>query len=560
MSNPIIRNELNTLLKSPKTLGVQVAFAIAISILVILRWPTSSKVGLSGDQSISVFRIFGYGMLGMTILLIPAFPATSIVKEKIKGTLALLLNSPLSATSIYLGKLSGLLLFVAILLTLSLPAAAACYAMDGIRAFGNTAFFESFSILPLYLVLMIAALQYLVVGLFISLQSQSTDGALRNTYLVVFAMSVATLIPWFFLQGQASMYADIANQLRYISPVTAVAQMMGHGDVGAQGLSNADVGAMRFVIFAAISIAVISGLTIYKLSQRIFDRSRDQGMITDDQSLKVRAARRVFFLIDPNRRKTGIPFYMNPVFVKEFRTRRFGRLHWLLRLVAICAIASIALCYFSTTNTENWGVETIGGIMVLLQVALIVLVIPSLASSMISGEVESGGWNLLRMTPLSTFRIVFGKLMSVVWTAALMLVGTLPGYLVLVWIKPELRPQVTVVVITLILASIVTLSISAAISSLFKKAAVSTSVSYAVIVSLFAGTFLVWLGKDAPFGYDVVRAALLLNPVSPALEAMKTGGFTGYRLYPIGWGISETIALICLGIFFYRTWAISKPS
>jgi hypothetical protein len=31
------------------------------------------------------------------------------------------------------------------------------------------------------------------------------------------------------------------------------------------------------------------------------------------------------FLVDPQRRKKGIGFFMNPVMVKEFRTRRFGR-------------------------------------------------------------------------------------------------------------------------------------------------------------------------------------------------------------------------------------------
>lgn len=55
--------------------------------------------------------------------------------------------------------------------------------------------------------------------------------------------------------------------------------------------------------------------------------------------------------------------------MKEFRCRRFGRLHWLLRLVAFCAVLSLALTYATTAGTFNWGVETIGGIMVVMQVA-----------------------------------------------------------------------------------------------------------------------------------------------------------------------------------------------
>ena len=45
--------------------------------------------------------------------------------------------------------------------------------------------------------------------------------------------------------------------------------------------------------------------------------------------------------------------------------------------------------------------ETIGAIIVTLQVALILLFTPTLAAGLISGEIESGGWDLLRTTPLS---------------------------------------------------------------------------------------------------------------------------------------------------------------
>ena len=50
-------------------------------------------------------------------------------RERIRGTLALLLHSPLRPWSIYLGKLLGVLGFAYLLLLASVPAAAACYAM-----------------------------------------------------------------------------------------------------------------------------------------------------------------------------------------------------------------------------------------------------------------------------------------------------------------------------------------------------------------------------------------------------------------------------------------------
>ena len=99
---------------------------------------------------------------------------------------------------------------------------------------------------------------------------------------------------------------------------------------------------------------------------------------------------------------------MNPVIVKEFRCRRFGRLHWLVRLVAACGVISLALTYATTLGAIGWNAETIGGILVMLQGALIILLTPSLASGLIRTELESGGWNLRRVTPFSPISIVRG--------------------------------------------------------------------------------------------------------------------------------------------------------
>ena len=83
-------------------------------------------------------------------------------------------------------------------------------------------------------------------------------------------------------------------------------------------------------------------------------------------------------------------------------------------MIASCTILSLALSILTTTGTMDWDVETIGGILVVLQVALIVLVTPSLSAGLISTERESRGWQLLLMTPLSASSILRGKLMSVI--------------------------------------------------------------------------------------------------------------------------------------------------
>jgi hypothetical protein len=294
------------------------------------------------------------------------------------------------------------------------------------------------------------------------------------------------------------------------------------------------------------------------MNYRIFDRSRDQGIITNELGLTARLVRRVVYIVDPQRRKPGIPWFLNPVMVKEFRCRRFGRSQWLLRLVAVCAIASLVLTYMSATSTTSWGVEKIGALLVLLQVILVVVLSPSLASGLISGERDSGGWDLLRMTPLSSFAIVRGKLLSVVWTMSLVLMATLPGYLLMILIQPVMWLQVNLVLICLAWTAVYALAVSAAVGSLFRSTAVSTSATYVVVISLFIAPILVWLGRDAPFGHDTVQAALLINPVGAALSVIEAPGFEIYNLLPTAWWVAGIISAFMFVVLGVQVWRITR--
>src|SRR5438876_10475016 len=103
--NPIIRRELLEVLRTRKAIILQLALALSCGVLVLVRWPSGDLADLTGARSLQVLRVFGYGLLTGILLLVPAHPATSLVREKIKGTLALLLNSPMRPWSIYVGRL-----------------------------------------------------------------------------------------------------------------------------------------------------------------------------------------------------------------------------------------------------------------------------------------------------------------------------------------------------------------------------------------------------------------------------------------------------------------------
>jgi ABC-type transport system involved in multi-copper enzyme maturation permease subunit len=549
--HPIIRRELLDLLRTRRALALQLGLALACGLLVLVRWPTGDMTDLTGARSQQVMRVFGYGLLAGVLLLVPAFPATSLVREKIKGTLALLLNSPLSPWYIYLGKLGGVLGFAALLLVMTLPAAAACYALGGTGSQGG--------IVALYAVLGIAAVQLSTLGLLVSSRSQSTDGALRATYALMLVVCVLSLGPHVLFRGGADPLAHAADWLRCLSPIPAVMEVLGQGDVGSQGMSAGSHTLGRYLLLASIFSLGCALATISRLNHTLFDRARAAGVMTEDRVLRERVARRFFFLVDPQRRSGSMSLWLNPVMVKEFRSRRFGRSSWMLRLIFVSVIVSLLLSLVALSGALGWGIEIIGGALVLLQIALLILFAPSLAAGLVSAERESGTWQLLRMTPLSPGAIVRGKLVSVAWPLLLLMCATLPGYVVMMTIKPALIPQVERVVACLALTAIFAVLVSAAISTLFRSTATATTASYVLLLAVCVGPLLFWLGREAPFGRATVRSVLMIDPVAAALQASETPGFTDYELLPLNWWIIGSACVVLLLFLAVRTWQLCRP-
>lgn len=547
---PIIRRELLSLLRTRKAIAAQIALALVCALLVLARWPTEGTADLAGSRSLQVLRVFGYGLLAGILLLSPAVPATSIVREKVKGTLALLLNSPLSPSSIYIGKLAAVLGFVGTLLLMTTPAAGACHALGGTSIQGGVEL--------LYLVLIAATVQIATLGLLISSRSDTIDGALRTTYALLLAIVFIPLAPYWLLRGTESEAAIAADWLRCISPVPAVLEILGQRDVGMHGFGSGSTFA-RYLLLAGVMSICCALATIAKLASVPLDRNRAAGIMTQDRSGKARLFRRLFFLIDPQRRGKGMSLLMNPVMVKEFRTRRFGRSHWTLRLIAVMGMLSLGLSYLAAAGALGWGIEAIGGALVVLQVVLLMLFAPSLAAGLISSEREGGGWGLLRTTPLSPGKILRGKLLSVAWPLVLLLCGTLPGYIVLMTVKPELTAQVERVIACLAATAVFAVLVSAAASSLCRTTAAATAVSYLAIVGVCILPLMVWLGRDAPFGQHTVETALTISPVAAALSAAETPGFENYQLLPTNWWVMGSTSVFLLLFLWFRIRQLYRP-
>jgi ABC-type transport system involved in multi-copper enzyme maturation permease subunit len=557
ISNPIVQREFVSLLRTRKAVLLQIGLVFVLALLVLIRWPSSGVEELSGKQSRQVLQLFGYGMMVALTLLAPVFPAASIVRERLQGTLALLFNTPMSRASILIGKLAGVLGFSAMLLVLSIPAAAACFAMGGVALGGD--------LLKLYAILALIAVQYGTLGLLVSSYSNSMDGALRVCYGIIMFLSIIALGPYQFLQGLpwvGQFGQHVVDWVRCVSPIAAMMHVLGQGDAGGGGMVSSTDVAARYMLIAAVSSAVFIVWTYVRLNQRIFDRGRVTGKITDDRSVAVQGFRRLFYLwfFDPQRRSQMIGPMTNPVMMKEFRTRRFGRSYWLVRMAGACLVVSLGLMLLVTNSTMDWDVPTLIGIMAVLQMSLVVLLTPSLASGLISNERESRGWQLLQMTPLSAMSIIVGKLLSVTVTLSLLLCATLPAYLILARI-PQEPPlwAMSMVLISLLFTTIFAISFSAMLSSLFARTATATAVAYTCLIAICGGTLLFWLGLNDPFGPSTVEAALTLNPLASALSVLDISGFSQFDLVPANWWVMGGGSVVCLLVLLVQTWRLTRP-
>ena len=197
--------------------------------------------------------------------------------------------------------------------------------------------------------------------------------------------------------------------------------------------------------------------------------------------------------------------------------------------------------------------------MVVMQVALLALITPSLSAGLLSSERESRGWQLLQTTPMSITRIVWGKLLSVILPLMLILCATLPGYVVMVYIEPGMKLQVERVIICLAAMAVFAMLLSAAVGSLFKRTAAATAAAYGALLSICALPLLVWLGRDAPFGHKTVEAALSVNPIAAALSVIRMPGFQDYSLIPANWWFLGIGSITSLLILLAQTYRISRP-
>lgn len=223
---------------------------------------------------------------------------------------------------------------------------------------------------------------------------------------------------------------------------------------------------------------------------------------------------------------------LNPVLLREGRVRMRGwRAPALIALyVGVMGLLLLGVMSMMNIGFGGFAPETgaiLYGFLAVVQMGLLLVAAPGLTGAALAGERERQTLDLLLVTRLSAFELVFGKLMAALGFAVLLLVASLPLYGVLFLFGgvslASLGRTLLVYLATLYFVG----AIGILWSSILKRSVAAIVASYGSVLFLTAGTaFLIIISFVLARRPENVAAFVALPTwLNPFLAlAVATGG------------------------------------
>ena len=409
---PILAREAVT---APRRVRHYVARAIYVAALLVLMctaWLVltgSQEIGSLGD--LARFATFLFQMLSPLQLIMALFvsalcAASSVSREKDRGTLVLLLTTDLRNHELVLGKLTASMLTVIVLLVAALPLFMMMTLLGGI---------DLHQILGMFFVTLTAALAAGSLGVTIALWREKTFQTL--------ALTVLTLTTWLGVwEAAVYLFADVsvaggtlASWATVFSPWQALhVATRPVLDGGGSWLGFA-ASLRGYLAFSVGLIVALNALATWRIRRWNPSRAVRSGSGPDDaESIlgddSARLSTSDSLQADDGevlRRLPSRTVWSNPVAWREIRTRAYGRRILLIRFayIALFGLASAAILSAGQLSLDE-GTWTLLPILFVLSLVLInAQAVTSLAS-----ERDGRTIDLLLATELSPKQIIFGKL------------------------------------------------------------------------------------------------------------------------------------------------------
>src|SRR5438067_5265942 len=236
----------------------------------------------------------------------------------------------------------------------------------------------------------------------------------------------------------------------------------------------------------------------------------------------------------------------NPIMAKEYRSRMRTWRSPLTITIHVIVLGGIGWAVFSAIANSVAGFGSSGGgvspssmgillftFLILFQIVLLAFITPALTSGAISGERERQTIDLLFVTPLAPFSIIWGKLLASMSFVVLLLILSIPLFS-LVFLLGGIELDQVVYAFAVTGATALTLGfVGIAFSSLFRRTLPATVAAYGAAFVLLLGAYVYGFlfPTDADPTSTVVPsppAVTLVSPVIPLVTIATNQPVSGY--------------------------------
>jgi hypothetical protein len=234
--------------------------------------------------------------------------------------------------------------------------------------------------------------------------------------------------------------------------------------------------------------------------------------------------RKVVFLIDDRKQRKPLGS-LNPIAGKERRTHSIRGGRWMIRTFYASLVLALGLAVMGLYG----GIEHadllahVATIVVVLQIALVAIIDPILTCSTVSNEVETGTFEMLRLTPLKSSTLFWGKLLPALPSALLPVVALLPAYGAIAFVDPGYLPRFLLLLPVVLLSGLFCCMIGLATSCFFDRTARATVAAYLCCATIFLLPVFPYLGSGTQISPTIGAWLALPSPLVIALDLMPGG-------------------------------------
>jgi len=497
IENPVLQRELISNLRAPRAFLLMLVYQIALASVVLIAYPRDIKIDLS-RESASAQRLvdfFFVGQFAIASLMAPSFTAGAITGEKERKTYEMLLASPLRPWVIVSGKLIAAVAHLVVLVSGSLPIIMLCLPLGGVSIY---------ELLAAYVGLLSAIFLFGSISMYCSSYFKRTSASLVVSYVLILPILIVGVVSWLSLAQQGDLRLFIT--ITFVPLVCVLA-----------GFAMLNVTARRLLYPPDVGS---QGSEVVDLDQ---EQREAVGLVIQRDQFPDN-------LFAPPRRKTLMDDNSNPVYDKEMHAELFSQGTLMLRLVIqlsmVLAIPLMAVLLFLMPNLASYYV----GYVLIFNV----LAAPVFTAGSITSERERQTLDLLLTTTISSWEIMWGKLLAG-YRVSFVLTSFLMFPLLLSFLNPELFKNWRTMLVYLaicIVASIFNAVLALFLSTLLRKTSSAMMISYIVLMFLYclpiAIYFLFWSftpegdSIESKLARQQVESLRFLGIASPLMAADST--------------------------------------